>query len=88
MDSHVLIQFVGFAILAILMFVILQPGNLFTIPGDKTWISYKISETNKSAVIVHTLLYTLMMGSIIILYANVFSRLIQPLLPNPQIIIK
>jgi hypothetical protein len=83
MNSHAIIQIVIFTILAIILFVLIQPGNLFTIPGNTQWISYRVSETNKTAVLVHTAIYAIVMGCSIILYVNIFSNLIYPLLPNP-----
>jgi hypothetical protein len=63
-----IIGFVILTIIATILFVILQPGNIFTIPGNEKRIAIGKRETNIKAIIIHSILYLIAMGGMVGIY--------------------
>jgi hypothetical protein len=57
-----------FIIISTLLFIILQPGSVFTLPGNTKWISFITRETNLKAIMVHGVLYGVAISGIMVIY--------------------
>lgn len=68
------VDIVGFIIIVLLstiLFYLLQPSVIFTLPGNSKWISFGERETNWKASFVHTGIYGVIMA-----FFMVFSGII------------
>jgi hypothetical protein len=52
-------------IIAALLFVALQPGSIFTVPGNEGSIDFFKRTTNNSARIVHMIIFTIAFGGVL-----------------------
>lgn len=69
-DKKLIIYSILFAILSTIMFIVLMPGVIVTLPGNSAWITFFSREVNFFAVIVHTMIY--IVGLLLLMVFNYF----------------
>jgi hypothetical protein len=60
-------------LISIILFVLLQPGSIITIPGNSQLINFGPGETNFKAVILHTIIFGIALSAMVIFYTIIIK---------------